>query len=132
MTLQIPYGKDKFTLTDNATPTANTFEPADGQVYLEDEKDIVETDILVSPFSGKRWPVLRENHREFNYVVIHITETQWEELEALRNADVTLTPHEDEPTITYDCLLFFLAFSYQKGSYYRDSAIIKLTEEDAL
>ena len=130
MTLQIPYGRTKFELDDGG---GNTYTPAVGQIYLEDEDDIVETDIHETPAStGKRHGILRKNHRQWIFKVIGITEAQWLTLEALRDAEVELTPHADEPTITYDCHLTTLIYGYDKGRYYRDSATLTLTERSVL
>lgn len=123
MTQQVPYGLGDFDITKGGT----NYTPSGFYILNEDPK--CEVDIHTSPFTGKNWAVKRQKYKAWEIILHDITTTEFATIEALRGLTaVTFTPHDDEPTITYTCDITLVEHEYFKGSYYQNTAIIKLQE----
>jgi hypothetical protein len=130
MTLQLPYGMSKFTIADPDASIAD-YSPSDTQIYTFKEPDNQDVEIRVSPFDGTQWAILRENNRSWEIEIKGISLSEFEnQIEPFRGLPVTFTPHNDEALITYDMIMTFCEHNYNKGLYYRDSVLIKLTNKD--
>ena len=132
MTLQIPYGKDKFIIEDPAAVLAS-FSPTVGtHSWFFDEPENQAVDVRSSAFDGTQWAIIQENNRSWEKIVIrNITLAEFlNEIAIYRGQDVTFTPHDDEAGITHACIMTYCEHSYNKNLYYKNEVIIKLTPKE--
>lgn len=124
MTQQTPYGLGDFNITKGAV----NYVPSGHYIMNEDPK--VEVDIHTSPFTGRNWAVKRAKYKVWELILNDITKAEYEtDILPLKGLlAVTFTPHDDETGITYTCDITLVEHEYFKGSYYQNTAIIKLQE----
>ena len=129
MSLAIPYGKEKFIIADPAAVLASFSPDDDVHSWFFDEPENQAVELRSSPFDGTQWAIIRENNRSWEKIIIrNITLTEFlDQIDIYKGKDVTFTPHEDEPSITYNCIMTACDHSYNKNQYYKDEVIIRLT-----
>ena len=132
MALQLPYGFTKFTIADDSGSGLASLSPDDDQPYtFPVQPDNQEVELFSSPFTGKISGIIRQNNRSWEINIKNITQDQYEnEIEIYRGLQVTFTPHNDEPTITYDMIMSYCEHQYRENNYYKDTVIIKLISQE--
>lgn len=122
--MKIPYGIGIFELDNGVT----TYQPT-GKHYTMKEEPDCQVDIHRSPFTGKRWAVNRDSERAWEITIFGISLTEFDELMAYKGDLITFTPHIDEDTITYECIVTYVDHLYFNGRYQYDAIVIKIVEQ---
>ena len=126
MTLNIPYGEGVFKLDDTTKP----YTLPTNLIYTVKENDNIKVELARSKYTGKLWAKIRQVNKSWGIVIVNMTASDYDDyiMYYKGKKDITFTPHIDEPAITYTCHVIVDEHNYDKGSYYRDSVILKIIE----
>lgn len=125
---EIPYGYEKWIITYSGTD----YTPSTGLWNILC-KFICDGNIETSKYSGTNTGILIKKYREFKAIhkpLISNLASTYSSYKALEGNTVTLTPHEDEDTITYSCIIQLVELRPVNNDPQDMTIVITLTEDD--